>query len=135
MASRNNGRTPSLLPVLIWLSATEPAVNSAVFGVATVLRVPVDGASKHELEAAMYVLVEMGFEEVQVASEQEASKGRLVRKGPALLVTVPDDVPERFVLRLVDHVLRDLRLFPRLVAGRPVGRSAGPATRGRKPIH
>jgi hypothetical protein len=71
----------------------------------------------------MYVLVDIGFEEVQVASEQKASKGRLVRKRPALIVTVPDEVPERFVLQLVDHVLRDLRLFPRLVAGRPLGRS------------
>jgi hypothetical protein len=71
----------------------------------------------------MYVLVDMGLEEVKIATEQEASKGRLSRKGPALIMTVPDEVPERFVLRLVDHVLRDLRLFPRLVAGRPVGRS------------
>ena len=71
----------------------------------------------------MYVLVDMGFKEVQVASEHGALKGRLVRQRPALIVTVPGDVPERFVLQLVDHVLRDLRLFPRLVAGRLVGRS------------
>lgn len=109
-----------LLPVLIPSNASQPAVNSAVFGVATLIRVPVDGASKHELEATVYVLAEMGFDDLQVASGQEASNGRLVRKGPALIVTVPDEIPERFILQLVDHALRDLRLFPRLAAGRPV---------------
>jgi hypothetical protein len=52
------------------------------------------------VEAATYVLVDMGFEEAQVASEHEPSKGRLMRKGPGLIVTVPDEVPERFVLQL-----------------------------------
>ena len=120
MAFRNNGRMRTLLPVGIPSNASQPAVDSVVFGVATLLRVPVDGASKHELEATVYVLAEMGFDDLQVASGQEASNGRLVPKGPALIVTVPDDIPARFVLQLVDHALRDLRLFPRLVAGRPV---------------
>ena len=84
------------------------------------IRVPVDGASKHELEATMYVLAEMGFDDLDIAFEQGATRGRLMRTAPALIVTSPDDIPERFIVQLVDHALRDLRLYPRLVAGRPV---------------
>jgi hypothetical protein len=108
------------LPVLIPSNASLPDVNSALFGVATLIRVPVEGASKHELEATVYVLAEMGFDDLQFVSREEALDGRVMRRGPALIVTVPDDIPERFVLQLVDHALRDLRLFPRLAAGRPV---------------
>jgi hypothetical protein len=102
------------------LNPAGPAVDSAVFRVATLIRIPVDGASKHELEATTYVLAEMGFDDLEVAYELPAAeRGRRSHATPALIVTMPDDIPERFILQLVDHALRDLRLFPRLVAGRP----------------
>lgn len=88
--------------------------------VSTQIRVLVEGASDHELEAATYVLMEMGLDEVQVAAEQKVSEGDVIREGPALILTMPDQRAEHFAQQLVDHALRDLRLFPRLVAGRPV---------------
>jgi len=106
--------------LLIRISPPMPAVDSATIEVAKQIRVQVEGASKHELEATTYVLAEMGFDDLEFVVEQRAAQGRQLRKAPALIVTVPNETPERFVRQLVDHALRDLRLFPRLAAGRAV---------------
>jgi hypothetical protein len=85
------------------------------------IQVPINGGpSPNDIDRVMQAIVRMGIKFTSATSPDEGSRPGYKRAGPALILTVPDDMTLGEVRYWVDKALRESKLAGNLSTGEPI---------------
>jgi hypothetical protein len=85
------------------------------------VQVPIDGGpDQNDIDRVMRAVVHIGIKFTAATSLEEASRPGYKRQGPALILTVPDEMSLGELRHLVGKALSDSKLAGKLSTGEPI---------------